>query len=139
MGLMGNWIDKVDGVDDVLAEDINSIARAVISIEEANGDIDAALDNIIAIQNELLLPKFGLNIDGTVHYFAFGEGMTWSEFIDSDYNVNEDFKEIPNIGNPTASVGSVCYQSEDNVVYDPWGYIQTDWEISTEYNYIVNG
>jgi hypothetical protein len=54
MGLMGNWTDKVDGVDDVLAEDINSIARAVISIEVANGDIDAALDGIIAIQKELL-------------------------------------------------------------------------------------
>lgn len=29
-----NWTDKVDGVDDVLADDINSIASAVIKNEE---------------------------------------------------------------------------------------------------------
>ena len=34
MGLKDTWKDKVDGVDDVLAEDINSIAGAVIKLEE---------------------------------------------------------------------------------------------------------
>jgi hypothetical protein len=54
MALNNNWTDKIDGVDDVLAEDINGIAHAVIDIEIANGDIDAALDGIIAIQNTLI-------------------------------------------------------------------------------------
>ena len=75
-----NWIDKQDGIDDILAEDINSIANAVIEAQkEINkivvdqtysptsenaqsgvaiagviGDIETALDNIIAIQNSLI-------------------------------------------------------------------------------------
>jgi hypothetical protein len=55
--LKDNWKDKQDGVDEILAKDINDIANAVIEIqEELNniGDIDAALDSIIAIQNSLI-------------------------------------------------------------------------------------
>ena len=37
MSLKDIWTNKTDGVDDVLAEDINSIAEAVITLE-ANGD-----------------------------------------------------------------------------------------------------
>lgn len=48
------WKDKVDGVDDVLAEDINSVAHAVVDNSKAIGDFDTALDSIIAIQNELM-------------------------------------------------------------------------------------
>ena len=29
-----NWVDKQDGIDDILAEDINSIANAVIETQE---------------------------------------------------------------------------------------------------------
>ena len=54
MALKGIWTDKVDGVDDVVAKDINDIAHSVISLEETNGDIDTALDGIIAIQNSLI-------------------------------------------------------------------------------------
>ena len=50
---MLEWIDKVDGVDDVLAEDINSVAHAVVDNSKAIGDFETALDAIIAIQNEL--------------------------------------------------------------------------------------
>lgn len=39
MALKGNWIDKVDGVDYVLAKDINDIAHSVIETEEAIEDI----------------------------------------------------------------------------------------------------
>jgi hypothetical protein len=86
MGLMGNWTDKVDGVDDVLAEDINSIARAVISIEEANGDIDAALDRIIAIQNELMgnTATITFTINGTE--YTATEDMPWGEWVESEHN-----------------------------------------------------
>ena len=77
------WKDKQDGVDEILAEDINVIAKAVIetqeelenletpdvdlsnyytknevySKEEINeqvGDIETALDGIIAIQENLI-------------------------------------------------------------------------------------
>lgn len=34
MALKDKWTDKVDGVDDILAEDINAIAREVIDIEK---------------------------------------------------------------------------------------------------------
>jgi hypothetical protein len=83
MGLKETWVDRIDGVDDADAEDINMVARAVIAIEEANGDIDEALDRIIAIQNELLgIIIFTYN--GT-EYNAI-EGMTWGEWVDSEYN-----------------------------------------------------
>ena len=77
------WKDKQDGVDEILAEDINAIAKAVIetqeelenletsdvdlsnyytknevySKEEINeqvGDIEAALDGIITLQENLI-------------------------------------------------------------------------------------
>lgn len=37
MALKGNWIDKVNGVDDVDASDINSLAHAIIELEESGG------------------------------------------------------------------------------------------------------
>jgi hypothetical protein len=71
------WEDKQNGVDEILAEDINLIANAVVDLQEdfenlvtpdidlSNyytkpeidqkiGNIETALDNIIAIQNELI-------------------------------------------------------------------------------------
>lgn len=46
MGLKETWIDKVDGVDDVMAEDINAIAQAVIDLEEDVEGFDLALDEL---------------------------------------------------------------------------------------------
>lgn len=54
MALKDIWIDKINDVDDADAEDINMVAGAVIELEEQTGDIETALDNIIAIQNELI-------------------------------------------------------------------------------------
>ena len=68
MSLKDNWTNKTDNVDDVVAEDINIIAQAVISDEEQiennsirittletnMGNVATALDGIIAIQNNLL-------------------------------------------------------------------------------------
>lgn len=54
MALKDTWIDKVDGVDDVSASDPNEIAHAVIVLEDKMGDIDAALDGIIHIQESLI-------------------------------------------------------------------------------------
>lgn len=54
MSFKDKWTDKIDGVDDVLAEDINSIAREVIQVEEQLLGVDDALDAIIEIQNSLI-------------------------------------------------------------------------------------
>lgn len=54
MALKDTWVDRVDGVDDVLASDPNEIAHAVIELENEIGDIDAALDAILKIQNALI-------------------------------------------------------------------------------------
>jgi S-adenosylhomocysteine hydrolase len=71
------WKDKQDGVDEILAEDINAIAKAVIEAQEelenletpdvdlSNyytkeeidnkvGDIETALDGIITLQENLI-------------------------------------------------------------------------------------
>lgn len=46
MALKNKWIDKIDGVDDVVAEDINSIAQAVISLETEVEGFEGALDEL---------------------------------------------------------------------------------------------
>lgn len=56
MGLKNKWKTLVDGVDDASAVPINQIAEAVIETEDRIGDIDAALDAILEIQEELM-PK----------------------------------------------------------------------------------
>ena len=38
----------------ITAENLNDIQDAIIDMETANGDIDAALDSILAIQESLL-------------------------------------------------------------------------------------
>lgn len=54
MALKDIWEDKVDGVSDVLAEDINNIARSVIDLENSNGDIAEALNIIISEQEAII-------------------------------------------------------------------------------------
>lgn len=54
MALKNNWKTLVDGVDDASAEQINQIAEAVIDSEDKIGDIDTALDRIIAIQESFV-------------------------------------------------------------------------------------
>jgi hypothetical protein len=54
MPLKGNWTNKVDGVDDVLAEHINQIASAVILLEDEFGSVESSLDAIIQIQENLI-------------------------------------------------------------------------------------
>lgn len=54
MALKDIWRPRVDNVDDADSSAVNEIADAVIELEENMGDIETALDNIIAIQNELM-------------------------------------------------------------------------------------
>jgi hypothetical protein len=46
MALKNIWTDKTDGVDDVLAKDINDIAHGVIELEDKIGDIENAFDEL---------------------------------------------------------------------------------------------
>lgn len=116
MGLKETWVDRIDGVDDADAEDINTVARAVIALEEANGDIDEALDRIITIQNELL-GIITFTIDGTE--YTADKGMTWREWVNSEYNtigliVDTEYNVIRPIGiSSTAVRGGELYLSVD--------------------------
>ena len=51
-------------------------------MDRAFGDLESALDNIIAIQNGLLRFSFYVS---AIEYFA-EPGMTWREWMDSEYN-----------------------------------------------------
>lgn len=58
MPLKDKWVDKNNGVDDVLAEDINDIAHAVIDLEKGGGG--SALPEVTATDNG----KFLRVVDG---------------------------------------------------------------------------
>lgn len=51
--LKETWVDKVDGVDDVLASHINGVAQAVIALEDTTADFDTALDELHAYAEAL--------------------------------------------------------------------------------------
>ena len=66
----------------------NARVEAEAKREDIIGDMDVALDTIIAIQEALLSkPTFTLDICGTIHTLEFEEGMTWGDWIArSEYN-----------------------------------------------------
>lgn len=111
MALKDFWVDKIDGVDDVIAKDINDIASGVIALEYANGNIETALDNIIAIQEELI---------GTITFTFNGEthsalrGMTWAEWCDSKYNT---------VGLYTWDDGTVLTPNDNSIATANYDYV----------------
>lgn len=54
MALKDTWKDLVNGESEIVVEPINDMARAIIALEEQNGEIENALDAIIAIQESLI-------------------------------------------------------------------------------------
>jgi hypothetical protein len=66
-------------------EDKEEIATLVR--DEYYSDIEAALDSIIAIQNELMgnTATITFTIGGTE--YTATEGMTWGEWVESEYNI----------------------------------------------------
>lgn len=48
------WKDRVDGVDDVSSDDINTVAHEVEKNSAALDGVEQALDNIISIQEKLI-------------------------------------------------------------------------------------
>ena len=64
MALKDKWVDKQDGIDDVLAEDINSIANAVIELEEKGIRVE-----INPIENGYRVTITDINGDHTFEVF----------------------------------------------------------------------
>lgn len=90
-------------------------------IDAQFGDVDAALDRIIAIQNGLsgidAIITFSIvgRFDSTINFaFAAKKGMTWGEWIESEYNT---------IGAYASSYDWVYFPREDHLfiaVYDEY-------------------
>lgn len=61
MSLKDTWINKIDNVDDVVAEDINSVAQAVISVEDKVGTF--VVNVTIGEDGTVTADKNGLEIE----------------------------------------------------------------------------
>lgn len=115
------------------ADSVNTSQRidAVIiprldTIEGYVGDLDTALDAIIAIQKELIgVTLITFTIDGVTYQAE--EGMTWGEFIDSEYNVGGRVL--------IQTSGDVGY-SEDG--YTIWNVADADWSLVSAGNAILS-
>lgn len=85
-GTEAEWLASLKGDSYILTEaDKAEIAQAIEIEEETIGDLDAALDAILAIQESLtkVILTFILYSHGTCE---FEEGMTWREWCESEYN-----------------------------------------------------
>lgn len=49
MPLKEKWVDKVDGVDYVMAKDVNDIAGGVITLEDEMTEVKTTIGNIEVI------------------------------------------------------------------------------------------
>lgn len=54
MALKYTWKDLINGESEIVVEPINELAGAIIDLENQNGEIESALDAIIAIQESLI-------------------------------------------------------------------------------------
>lgn len=92
------------------------------------GDIETALDAIIAIQNELIgVISFSLYLsddpNGQKVTYQYKSGMTWREWVESEYNVDGlDFGGYD--GCLRGVNGNVCYSDH---IDEESGYIPTDY------------
>ena len=66
MALKDTWVDKVDGVDDANAEDVNNIAHAVIDLEENNIDMEMSDTSENAVQNKVIKTYVDENIQSAI-------------------------------------------------------------------------
>lgn len=80
--ILQEWYDKLRSVNSELAAEI--------------GDIEAALDAIIAIQEKLTNPTitFAITRWGTTETYQADEGMTWAEWLASEYNTGNQGDEF---------------------------------------------
>jgi hypothetical protein len=89
---MFNWIDKQDGIDDVLAEDINNVAHAVMDLEGNNKNVADQTFNPSSTnaQSGIAVAE---GIKGEVDKFGI---MTINDLKDGTFNKRLDFSD-PNI------------------------------------------
>lgn len=95
MALKDTWTDKLDGIDDVLASDINSIAQSAISLEEKTEIADKKIEELSEKVENQKAPSVELadtlNNDDTdkapsVHAVNVGlDGMQLSASMDDDF------------------------------------------------------
>ena len=97
----GNNVGDIDHLfaENVAVKVILDVTHGMAFVQNADtnaylegrfGDIESALDAILAIQNELTgetpVVTITFTIDGTV--YTANDGMTWGEWIDSKYNTD---------------------------------------------------
>lgn len=90
----GNSDANVQAVNtgDIL-DDVNVDYATKTYVDGLVGDINSVLESIINGGSGVSLITFTLDgdVDGTVYQAE--EGMTWGEFIDSEYNINNKFRK----------------------------------------------
>ncbi len=52
MALKDIWKDRQDGIDDIMADDINSIAKAVIALEDEIKNVDIEVDDELSHESQ---------------------------------------------------------------------------------------
>ena len=93
---MLKWKNKQDGVDDVLAEDINNIANELIASQ-------ISIDQLKFSKQEKLTAGRGINIEGNIISATGGGGMGGGT---TDYEELDNLPKINGVelvGNKTAS------------------------------------
>jgi hypothetical protein len=120
----------------VLPDGGKALSKVVVSVDVPDGseELDAvstALSDIINDQYELIPTAFAIKIDGAIQFFEFDEGMTWGEWLESEYNADKNFGIA--LWGGFSTIGYL----DQYFVYDPWGGILLDWEIEANYLYTL--
>lgn len=148
MALKDSWNDKVNGKDIVDADDINSIARAVIELEENGGDqgvdgvtldqiidpdnnpIEEAEDNILEIHMEL----GGLSTE-TGDIVEREDAIRSADFISVIPNRTVFFMSSLPIGGG-GNVRVCCYDANKIFIKTAYVKLNADLTISSNWRYI---
>lgn len=107
----------------------------VNNIESQIGDINAALDYIINGPTFTILKRISSKFDGSItdyeYTFNFTKGMTWGEWVNSEYNTasDETIGDKINIGG--AGTGTVSFGGKANV------YLTQDKEVVVNQNDLI--
>lgn len=111
-------------------EKISQINTAIETLQNELGDIESALDAIIAIQQSLTngggkVEEIAFTIDGTE--YAAIDGMTWEEWCDSKYNTIYAY-----ISDIYVQVGL------EEMRHSDFSRVTKDEQINTNENYIIS-
>ena len=139
----GNKIDEIDVINEMPNSESKALypnAKAVKDfVDKKVGDIESALDSIIALQKGLIgeVNVINFTFDG-ITYIA-QEGMTWREWCDSNFNTDGFFcdelmEEL--IGH--SSVNSANGMAVGKMGSEGWEFIDANAEIIPGYDYIVD-